>query len=272
MSTLPPVFRYKIQPLEINVGSGAKFECEIEDAPNVNFKWFKSGTSIKESSNCCILSRQLTSSLELLSPTKADSGEYNCKATNQHGSDTCAAKLTVIEMYPPVFSTMPDPMTLYVGKQASFQCVVTGSSPMTIVWHKDNIAVSSWGNYQIASEKTKYSLQIKNLQLIDQGTYIYKALNSVGTATCSSELRVINKPSFVKTFETSVSSAIGNTLRLEGQEDEDTGVSITWIKDGKKLHRTMDCIQSSEENVVVLEITKAKLKEPQMIMGVQLVL
>lgn len=100
-------------------------------------------------------------------------------------------------MYPPVFSTMPDPMTLYVGKQASFQCVVTGSLPMTIVWHKDNIA------------ETKYSLQIKNLQLINQGTYLCKASNSVGTATCSSELRVINKPSFVKTFETSVSSAIG---------------------------------------------------------------
>lgn len=92
---VPPVFRYKIVPLEINVGSGAKFECEIEEAPNVNFKWFKSGTLIEESANCCILSRQLTSSLELLSPTKADSGEYNCKATNQHGCDTCAAKLTV---------------------------------------------------------------------------------------------------------------------------------------------------------------------------------
>jgi hypothetical protein len=58
-----------------------------------------------------------------------------------------------------------------------------------------------------------------------------------------------------------VSSAIGNTLRLEGQVDEDTGVSITWIKDGKKLHQTMDCIQSFEENVVVLEITKEKLKD-----------
>lgn len=112
-------------------------------------------------------------------------------------------------MYPPVFSTKPDPMTLYVGKQATFQCVVTGSSPMTIVWHKDNIAISPGGSYQISSDKTKYSLQIKNLQLNDQGTYLCKASNSVGTATCSSELRVINKPSFVKTFETSVSSAIG---------------------------------------------------------------
>uniref|UniRef100_A0A674F2G7 Ig-like domain-containing protein n=1 Tax=Salmo trutta TaxID=8032 RepID=A0A674F2G7_SALTR len=227
---------------------------EIEEAPNVNFKWFKSGTSIEESANCCILSRQLTSSLELLSPTKADSGEYNCKATNQHGCDTCAAKLTVTGESSVSFN-------IIYSTVSSFQCVVTGSLPMTIVWHKDNIAVSSWGNYQITSDKTKYSLQIKNLQLIDQGTYLCKASNSVGTATCSSELRVINKPSFVKTFETSVSSAIGNTLRLEGQVDKDTGVTITWIKDGKKLHQTMDCKQSFEEKVVVLEITKAKLKD-----------
>uniref|UniRef100_A0A4W5NMW8 Ig-like domain-containing protein n=1 Tax=Hucho hucho TaxID=62062 RepID=A0A4W5NMW8_9TELE len=166
-----------------------------------------------------------------------------------------------IEMYPPIFSTKPDPMTLYVGKQATFQCVVTGSSPMTIVWHKDNIAISPGGSYQISSDKTKYSLQIQNLQLNDHGTYLCKASNSVGTATCSSELRVINKPSFIKTLEASVSSAVGNTLRLEGQVDEDTGVSITWMKDGKKLHQTMDCKQSFEDKVVVLEITKAKLKD-----------
>uniref|UniRef100_A0A674CXT2 Ig-like domain-containing protein n=1 Tax=Salmo trutta TaxID=8032 RepID=A0A674CXT2_SALTR len=121
-------------------------------------------------------------------------------------------------MYPPVFSTKPDPMTLYVGKQATFQCVVTGSSPMTIVWHKDNIAISPGGSYQISSDKTKYTLQIKNLQLNDQGTYLCKASNSVGTATCSSELRVINKPSFIKTFEASVSSAVEPARILEKAE------------------------------------------------------
>uniref|UniRef100_A0A4W6E2M0 Ig-like domain-containing protein n=1 Tax=Lates calcarifer TaxID=8187 RepID=A0A4W6E2M0_LATCA len=81
----------KITPLEINVGSHAKFECEIEDAPSVTFKWYKSGIEIRQSEKYRILSRYTSSSLELLNPVKADSGEYTCKASNQHGTDSCTA-------------------------------------------------------------------------------------------------------------------------------------------------------------------------------------
>uniref|UniRef100_A0AAR2IQF6 Ig-like domain-containing protein n=1 Tax=Pygocentrus nattereri TaxID=42514 RepID=A0AAR2IQF6_PYGNA len=35
-----------------------------------------------------IISRNTTSCLELLNPAKADSGEYTCRASNQHGSDS----------------------------------------------------------------------------------------------------------------------------------------------------------------------------------------
>lgn len=92
---VPPIFRQKIQGLESNVGSPAKFECEIEDAPNVTFKWFKSGSEIRQSDKYRITSYATTSALEFLSPAKADSGEYTCKASNQHGSDSCSASLTV---------------------------------------------------------------------------------------------------------------------------------------------------------------------------------
>ncbi|KAG7276480.1 hypothetical protein CRUP_033918, partial [Coryphaenoides rupestris] len=90
-----PVFKHRTVPLEVNVGNSAKFECETEDAPNVNFKWFKEGKHIKDGDKCRIITRFNISSLELLSPTKADSGEYSCKASNQHGSDSCSATLTV---------------------------------------------------------------------------------------------------------------------------------------------------------------------------------
>uniref|UniRef100_A0A3B4TIA1 Ig-like domain-containing protein n=1 Tax=Seriola dumerili TaxID=41447 RepID=A0A3B4TIA1_SERDU len=65
------------------------------DAPNVSFKWFKDGQSIREGDKYRIISRFSTSSLELLAPTKEDSGEYTCKASNQHGSDECSASLSV---------------------------------------------------------------------------------------------------------------------------------------------------------------------------------
>lgn len=154
----------------------------------------------------------------------------------------------------------PDSMTLFVGKQAKFQCVISGSDPMNVVWHKDNIAISLDDHCKASSDKNKYFLEILNLQQSDQGTYLCKASNSVGTATCCTELKVIDKPSFVKSFE-STTVAVGNPLRLECQVDEDIGVSIIWMRDGKKLHTTMDCKLAFEEKIACLEIQKAKLKD-----------
>lgn len=105
-NSVPPVFRRKIHTLESSVGSPAKFECEIEDAPNVTFTWFKSGYEIRQSDKYRIISYSTTSSLELLSPTKADSGEYMCKALNQHGSDSCSANLTVAGKRPLSFCVL----------------------------------------------------------------------------------------------------------------------------------------------------------------------
>lgn len=165
-----------------------------------------------------------------------------------------------LEVFPPEFVTKPDPMTLFVGKQAKLQCVVNGSTPMNVLWHKDNIAISADEHYTISSDKNKYTLLISKLGQNDQGTYLCKASNSVGTATCCTELKIIDKPSFVKTFK-SMSVAVGNPLRLECQVNEDTGVSIVWLKDGKKIHNTMDCKLSFEEKTASLEIPKAKIKD-----------
>lgn len=94
------MFRLRIAPLEINVGSSAKFECEVSDALDVNFRWYKSGMEIKQSEKYRILSSSTSSALELVNPVKADSGEYTCKASNQHGVDSCAASLIVTGKIP----------------------------------------------------------------------------------------------------------------------------------------------------------------------------
>lgn len=110
------------------------------------------------------------------------------------------------------------------------------------------------------SEKNKYLLLIKSLELSDQGVYLCKASNSVGTATFNTELRVIKKPNFVKILEP-VSAAVNDPLRLECQVDEDIGVAITWTRDGKKVHQSMDCKLSFEDKMAMVEIPKSKLKD-----------
>lgn len=154
----------------------------------------------------------------------------------------------------------PEPMILFVGKQAKFQCVITGSAPMNVVWYKDNIAILPDEHYKVSFEKNKHCLEITKLEQSDQGSYLCKASNSVGMATCCTEMRVIDKPSFVKTFE-STSIAVGDPLRLECQVNEDTGVTITWMRDGKKIHNTMDSKISFDDKVVSLDIPKTKIKD-----------
>ena len=124
-ASVPPVFRQKITPLEINVGSHAKFECEIEDAPSVTFKWYKSGIEIKQSEKYRILSRHSGSSLELLNPIKADSSEYTCKASNQHGTASCTASLIVTGKIPVgPFSTLLLCMSVFERERIIYlQCV-----------------------------------------------------------------------------------------------------------------------------------------------------
>ncbi|KAK1166192.1 hypothetical protein AOXY_G12747, partial [Acipenser oxyrinchus oxyrinchus] len=160
----------------------------------------------------------------------------------------------------PVFVTRPEPMTSYVGKPARFQCAVTGSPPMNIVWQKAGLDISSDGNYKISTDKKKNILEIPSLQLDNKGIYSCKATNAFGTDICSCELRVIDKPQFVKKLEP-LPVAVGHIIRLECQVDEDTGVCITWSRDGKKLHLSMDYKITFEEKVAVLEIPNAKLKD-----------
>ncbi|CAL8342161.1 unnamed protein product [Arctogadus glacialis] len=205
VSRVKPVFRHRPVPLEVNVGSNAKFECDTEDAPNVNFKWFKEGKPIKDGDRCRIISRFNVSSLELISPTKADSGEYCCKASNQHGSDSCSITLNV-------------------------------------------------------TEKNKHTLEIPNVELSDQGVYLCRVSNSAGIAMCSTELSVIATPSFVTPLG-SVAAVVGAPLHLEAQVDKDTGVTIMWTRDGRKVHQSPDCKLSFERKRVTLDIPKITLKD-----------
>lgn len=81
--------------METNVGNAVKFECEVEDAPEVSFTWFKDGHQVHEGHKYTIISRSRTSCLQILQPIKEDSGEYTCRVSNQHGGDECSAPLTV---------------------------------------------------------------------------------------------------------------------------------------------------------------------------------
>uniref|UniRef100_A0A3Q3NIS2 Ig-like domain-containing protein n=1 Tax=Labrus bergylta TaxID=56723 RepID=A0A3Q3NIS2_9LABR len=258
----------------------ASFTTTIKYTTRVN--WFFNGQLVKSGKEfkCSEDLDKYTLIIEKVVKEKHQ-GEYVCEASNQHGSDECSASLSVtgknksfsflsgitlllvagLQLCPPAFITKPEQQTMYVGKRAMIQCVITGSVPLNVVWLKNNQTLPTVPtHYQIHCEKNKHTLEIIKLEPDDRGLYVCKVSNNVGTAECSMELRVITQPNFVKPLGP-VAAVVGAPLHLECQVDEDTGVNVTWTRDGRKVHQSPDCKLSFEDKTVSLDILKTTLKD-----------
>lgn len=90
-----PILRRRLESQEVAVNHVAKFTCEIEMAPNVRFQWYRAGREIYDGDKYAIRSANYTSALEIPRPQVVDCSEYSCKASNQYGSVSSTAVLTV---------------------------------------------------------------------------------------------------------------------------------------------------------------------------------
>ncbi|OCT61203.1 hypothetical protein XELAEV_18047226mg [Xenopus laevis] len=255
-----PVLRTKIESLEAAVGHSAVFTCETEPAPNLSFQWFKSGREIYESDKYSVKTFNYVSTLEVLKAQVVDCGDYSCKASNQFGSISSSASLTVTEALPPSFVTRPESVTSFVSKKAKFQATVSGTPVIDAIWKKDGFAISSSENLHITAANNKHVLELLNLSISDKGIYSCKASNKFGTDTCQAELIVIDKPHFIKELGP-ICSAVNKTICLECQVDEDRKVTVVWMKGDHKLLPGKDYRIYFEDKVASLEIPVAKIKD-----------
>lgn len=139
--------------------------------------------------------------------------------------------------------------------------MVKGSDPLNVVWLKDNQTLPRVSErYQTSREQNSHTLEILQLRATDGGTYVCGVSNSLGSVESSMELRVVDKPSFVKAL-VPIAAVIGAPLHLHCQVDLDTGVTVTWTKDGRKVHQSPDCKLFFENKMVSLDILKTTLKD-----------
>ncbi|XP_010793050.1 titin-like, partial [Notothenia coriiceps] len=260
-----PVFRHRIAPVEINTGNIAKFECETEDAPNVSFKWFKDGQPIKEGDKYRIISRFRTSSLELLSPNREDSGQYSCKATNQHGSDECSASLKVTERkVPPNFTKRPsESMMDSVGKTVKMEARVSGSQPLSITWYKDNNQIYGSDKYAMSLENNVAVLSVRDSSSSDGGVYSCEASNEAGKASCRVTLNITETgqaPKFDVPLEP-VTVNEGEKLSLKCHVTGSPPLNIQWMKDRRELKSSGNTRITFVGGSACLEVSPASKSE-----------
>lgn len=86
-------------PVDTLKGSDVILQCEIAGTPPFEVAWFKDRRQVRSSKKFKVTAKHSIASLHILSLEAQDTGEYQCKAMNEVGSDTCICPVKFKGLY-----------------------------------------------------------------------------------------------------------------------------------------------------------------------------
>ncbi|KAL3854884.1 hypothetical protein ACJMK2_014120 [Sinanodonta woodiana] len=100
-SIAPPEFIIRPQSLSVNHDNSAIFTCQVAGTPLPRVEWMKEGKTIKNSNKYKVSNTGNEHSLEIYNTASEDMGIYSCIVTNEAGSTSADASLSVtVEITP----------------------------------------------------------------------------------------------------------------------------------------------------------------------------
>uniref|UniRef100_A0A8C4KV18 Ig-like domain-containing protein n=1 Tax=Dromaius novaehollandiae TaxID=8790 RepID=A0A8C4KV18_DRONO len=186
----PPVFSRKPSPVDMLKGTEVSLECEISGTPPFDVTWYKDRRQIRSSKKYKVTAKNYHTSVHILNVEAADVGEYQCKAQNDVGSDTCFCIVKLKE--PPKFLTKINSVTVVVGEPVELQARVEGSQPISVQWLKDKEEVIRESeNTRITFVENIATLQLTSTETSSAGKYICQIRNDAGSRECMATLTVL---------------------------------------------------------------------------------
>lgn len=199
--------------------------AEVAGTPPFEITWFKDNTVLRSGRKYKTLIQDQLVSLQILKFVAADAGEYQCRATNEVGSSTCSARVTlrgqcqfkgwtdssvesvlkrkswfchkagidpefILLLEPPSFVKKIESTSSLRGGTAAFQATLKGSLPITVTWLKDNDEVTEDDNIRMTFENNVASLYLSGIEVKHDGKYVCQAKNDAGIQRCSALLSV----------------------------------------------------------------------------------
>lgn len=92
----PAYFVEPLEPMEVTAGDAVCLKCQVEGTPEIKVSWFKADGKVRSSPTCKLEYSKGVACLKLSKATKADIGEYTCKAENRIGSASSTCRLSVL--------------------------------------------------------------------------------------------------------------------------------------------------------------------------------
>ncbi|XP_032951653.1 obscurin isoform X4 [Rhinolophus ferrumequinum] len=217
---LPQVVE-ELKDLQVAPGTRlAKFQLKVKGYPAPHLYWFKDGQPLATSAHIRLVDKKTLHTLEVLSVTSEDAGQYSAYISNAVGAAYSSARLLVRgpndpeekpaagepspaadvqQLLPPRFLEKFTSKKVKKGSSITFSVKVEGLPTPAVHWLREEAERVLWicqdtPGYTIASSAQQHSLVLLDVGREHQGTYTCIASSAAGQALCSASLHVSGLP------------------------------------------------------------------------------
>ncbi|XP_040264776.1 hemicentin-1 isoform X1 [Bufo bufo] len=169
-----PVVTVVKKEMLVAVNGETTVECKTTGIPKPQVNWFKGNLQLSTSSLISIENHLGT--LTIKNTKYSDAGDYTCVAANEAGSASGQVSLSVGSA--PLLIETPDDIAMDIGSDVTLSCTAQGIPEPKITWRKLN--TSSASSKPLIYNQKSGILQINNLWVGDDGTYVCEAENYFG--------------------------------------------------------------------------------------------
>ncbi|NLE03017.1 MAG: T9SS type A sorting domain-containing protein, partial [Fibrobacter sp.] len=183
----PPKILVEPQDITVLEGATAIFRVEAEGTEPLKYTWFKSGVAESLGSDSAVLV------IAGITDTY-DSSTYYCEIENIGGTVVSRTAVLRVGLVGPNITSQSDSVVTYVGRNASFSVVATGTAPLHYTWYK------SLDGTTVGSDSS--TLNLTNITTSDAGEYYCIVTNGAGKDTSDPFILVVRdqneKPVIIK--------------------------------------------------------------------------
>ncbi len=272
-------------------GQRAHFECRLEpqNDPNLKVTWLHNGMELKASSRIQTYHDFGYVALDILDASKEDSGQYSLIAQNTLGREEATVQLRVdshgsmvdsstihhkaieetrkfemkqqrpaeeipLTQQRPVFkTTLVDPQPVMEGQNIHLEARLEpiGDPTMKVEWFFNNAPLTIGSRFRTYNDFGFIALDIVGVSTFDQGQYVCRATNALGSADTRANVQVMSRSNVVTDSEHE--AALHQINHLEKDKTHTLQMEDDVIRQPPQFTKVLKSVEVTENQNVHLE-------------------